>query len=76
MVEKTHKFKLHRIFQDKDSVIGSFTITNDEVSFPNKAAEHNCGLIPAGPISTYTHNRIVNLLNSKEKSTMYLEKVE
>lgn len=75
MVTKTHKFKLHRIFQDEDSVIGSFMIVNEEVIYPNKAAEHNCSMIPAGPISAHTHNRIVGLLKH-ERSTMYLEKVE
>lgn len=71
----THKFKLHRILDGKDEVIGVFKVENDQIKFPTHADEHHCSMFPAGPISNYTRNRISNLLDSKTK-TMYLEKVK
>lgn len=71
----THKFKLHRVFQDKDEVIGAFEVRDNEIVFASHADEHHCSMFPAGPMSQYTKNRITHLLNNDEK-TMYLEKAE
>lgn len=72
---KTHKFKLHRVFDGKDSVLGSFEVIDGKITFPSHADEHHCDMFPAGEMSDSTKNRITHLLDNKEK-TMYLEKVK
>lgn len=70
-----HKFKLHRVFQDKDEVIGTFEVRDNDIVFPSHADEHYCSMFPAGPMSAFTKNRISSLLDNEEK-TMYLRKVK
>lgn len=69
------KFKLHQIFNGKDSVVGSFEVKDNHIVFPTIADEYACDIFPAGKISGYTHNKITELLNNKTKS-MWLEKVK
>lgn len=69
------KFKLHRIFEGKDEVIGVFEVRDNEIVFPSSADEHHCSMFPAGKMSASTQNRITHLLNNKDK-TIYLEKVK
>lgn len=75
MTETSEKYKLHRISNEKDSVIGVFEVRNGEIVFPSSVDARHCDMFPAGPISQYTKNRITLLLDNKEKS-MYLEKVK
>lgn len=70
-----YRFKLHRVFQGEDKVIGTFEVRNNEIVFPTSADEHHCDMFPAGPMSPYTQNRISHLLDNQDKS-MYLEKVK
>lgn len=70
-----HKFKLHRVFNDKDEVIGTFEIQGDDIVFPTNVDRHHCDMFPAGKMSDSTRNRIGHLLDNQEK-TMYLEKVK
>jgi len=69
------KFKLHRVLDGKDSVIGTFEVRDNSIVFPTRRDQHHCDMFPVGPMSDYTKNRISQLLNNKTK-TMYLEKVE
>lgn len=72
----TDKYNLHRIFKGEDEVIGTFEVRDNEISFPSHYDKHGCsGMFPAGPISSYTKNRIAHLLDNKDKTT-YLEKVK
>ncbi len=70
-----HKFKLHRVFQGEDKVIGTFEVRDNEIVFPSLRDEHHCDMFDAGPMSAYTQNRISHLLDNKDK-TFYLEKVK
>lgn len=69
------KFKLHRISNGEDRVIGSFEVHDNEIVFPSVSDEHNCDMFPPGTMSAYTKNRISHLLDNDHKS-MYLEKVK
>lgn len=69
------RFKLHRVFQGKDKVIGQFVVEDNKISFPTHADKHHCDMFPEGGMSAYTKNRITHLLDNQEK-TMYLEKVK
>lgn len=71
----TYKFKLHRIFNGEDKVIGTFEVRGNEIVFPSVTDEHHCDMFPPGPMSAYTQNRITHLLDNKQK-TMYLEKIK
>ena len=70
-----HKFKLHRVIDNIDEVIGTFEIHDNEIVFPSNVDRHHCDMFPAGKMSDYTKNRINHLLDNKQK-TMYLEKVK
>lgn len=69
------KFKLHRVVNDEDKVIGTFEVRDNEIVFPTPSDEHHCDLFPAGPMDAHTRNRINHLLDNPDK-TMYLEKVK
>lgn len=69
------KFKLHRVKDGKDSVIGTFEVRDGDIIYPSHSDEHHCDMFPAGQMSAYTKNRISHLIDNKEK-TMYLEKVK
>jgi hypothetical protein len=69
------KFKLHRVFDGEDEVIGAFEIQDDKIIFPSDLDQHHCDMFPPGAMSQHTMNRILSLLNHKTK-TMYLEKIE
>lgn len=69
------KFKLHRVTDGEDKVIGSFSVENNEIKFASHHDQHHCDMFPPGPISAYTNNRIHHLLDNKDKS-MYLEQVK
>ena len=71
----THKFKLHRVSNDEDEVIGTFEIQGEEIVFPTNVDRHHCDMFPPGKMSDSTKNRISELLDNKQK-TMYLEKVK
>jgi len=75
MEQANQKFKLHRIFEGKDEIIGSFKVKDGSIIFSTKVDEHHCDMFPPGPIASYTRNKIAHLLNNKSKS-MYLEQVE
>lgn len=69
------KFKLHRVLNGEDKVIGTFEVKDGQISFPSHADQHHCDMFPPGEMSAYTKNRITHLLDNKQK-TMYLEKVK
>ena len=68
------KYEVHRVFEGEDRVIGTFEVADKSVSFPTHSDELNCDIIPAGPISSRTEDRIKYLLDNDHKS-MYLKKV-
>ncbi len=68
------RFELHRIMDEKDSVIGRFSVKDGEIVFPSSVDAAHCDMFPAGKMSNYTKNRISYLLDNTGKS-MYLKKV-
>ena len=61
-------YTVHRVFNGKDTVLGHFSVQDDEISFSSEHDKMNCDLFPSGPMSDRTKRRLAELLDNEHKS--------
>jgi hypothetical protein len=65
MIENgTYQLSFH--VDGKEDALARFRIEDGNIVFDSLAAKNNASIIPPGPISHYTHDRLESMLEGKD----------